>query len=74
MGLMLFETQTLTAEEAAQVLKVKTERVYELCRLGILPHVRLGRQVRIEEQQFLEWMRNGGQALPGGWKREQEVR
>lgn len=60
----------LTIQEAAEILRVTPERVYELCRQGLIPHIRLGRQVRISKSKFEAWMNDGGQSLPGGWKRE----
>ncbi len=56
---------------AAEMLCVSVARVYELARSGVLPSgvvVRLGRQLRIDEDALREWIRAGGQALPGGWK------
>jgi len=52
---------------------VDAGRAYELARVGILPDgvvVRLGRQIRFDEDALVDWIRGGGQALPGGWKRE----
>ena len=50
-------------------------RVYELVRQGILPCVRFGRQIRFDSQQIEAWIASGGQALPGGWRQEDnEVR
>ncbi len=65
----------LTADEAAAILKVSASRMYELIRTGIVPRgiaVRLGRQVRIDADGLSEWIKAGGQALPGGWRREPE--
>jgi excisionase family DNA binding protein len=42
----------LTVRETAKILKVKDHRVYELARLRLLPAVRLGRQLRIDEQRL----------------------
>jgi excisionase family DNA binding protein len=60
----------LTIPETAQRLRVTPARVYELCRLSLLPHVRLGRAVRVDEQQLVDFISRGGAALPGGWRRE----
>ena len=60
----------MTIEEASDLLKVKPHRIYEMARGGLLPCVRLGRQVRISEDALRRWIENGGQALPGGWKQE----
>ena len=53
----------LTVGETAKILKVKDHRVYELARLKLLPAVRLGRQLRIDEQRLREWIADGGSAL-----------
>lgn len=62
----------LTAAEAAEILAVTPARVYELVRQDVLPHVRLGRQVRIDPDRLEAWIAAGGQALPGGWRRAAE--
>lgn len=52
----------LTAKQAAEVLQVTLPRVYELAR-GILPPgvvVRMGRQVRFNEESLRAWAANGG--------------
>lgn len=54
------------AEEIAPILRVKPERVYEMARLGILPKgvvIKLGRQVRFDEDRLCEWMQNGGKGI-----------
>lgn len=60
----------LTADEVAEELRVRRDRVYQLAREGILPVVRLGRTIRVDREVFEEWTRRGGQAWPGGWRRE----
>ena len=42
------EIRLLTAKEVAQMLSVRPARVHELAREGLLPCVRLGRQVRFD--------------------------
>lgn len=59
-----------TVTEMAQLLQLTPHRVYEAVRQGLLPAVRIGRQVRIEEQAFLSWVQAGGQTYEGGWKRQ----
>lgn len=54
----------MSAAEVAQVLGVKLHRVYELARIGTIPAVRLGRQVRFDPRAIEDWIRSGGQALP----------
>ena len=62
--------QLLTAKRLAEVLNVSEARAYELMRDGTLPVVRLGRQVRIDEDALRAFIAAGGQPLPGGWRRE----
>jgi len=59
----------LTMQEVARALRVSEARAYELARDQLLPTVRLGRQLRVEEEALRQWIRAGGQALPGGWRR-----
>ena len=62
-------SEALTTNEAAKILHVKRSRVQELIRQGILPHFRLGRQIRIDRQHLQQFIERGGQRLPGGWRR-----
>lgn len=55
--------------EVAERLGVSLQRAYEMGRCGLLPVVRLGRQMRVEEGRLISWINSGGRALPGGWKR-----
>ncbi len=50
----------LTAKQTAELLQVSTTRVYELARVGLIPYVRIGRQVRFDEQALLIWITEGG--------------
>ena len=61
-----------TVEDVARDFGVSKARMYELIRQGLIPVVRLGRQIRLSPDALDEWIRAGGQALPGGWKREVE--
>ena len=60
------------AADVAPVLDVSEARVYELARLKLIPCVRLGRQLRFDLEVLEAWVAEGGQALPGGWRREPE--
>ena len=65
------QKKLLPIPEVAQVLDVPAPRVYDLVRQGILPGVvRLGRQIKVDQDQLWEFIERGGQALPGGWKKE----
>lgn len=50
----------LTVQEAAQLLRVNRTRAYELCKAGVLPHVRLGQQIRIPRDRLLAWLQGDG--------------
>ena len=60
----------LTVDQVAKVLLVGKQRVYELCRLGILPHIRLGRSLRFEASQIEAFISSGGRSFPGGWRKD----
>ena len=54
----------LKAEEVADLLRVPRARAYELARQGLLPCVRLGRQVRFDADVVRKWAAQGGRQLP----------
>ena len=56
----------LRIPEVAELLDVSAARAYELAREGVIPVVRLGRQVRVEEGALQDWLLNGGAGLPRG--------
>lgn len=56
--------------EVAELLNITQSRAYDLAREGIIPAVRIGRQLRFDSDRVQAWIESGGQALPGGWKRE----
>ena len=49
--------------EMARVLDVPVDRGYALARKGIIPVVRVGRQVRVDEDQLAAWIEAGGREL-----------
>lgn len=53
----------LTAKETAEILRVTLPRVYELAREGLIPNVRMGRQIRFDEAKLMEWVERGGSTL-----------
>lgn len=59
----------LGADEAAKYLAVKRFRIYELARTGIVPSVRLGRQLRFAPAALDAFIAQGGRPLGGGWRR-----
>ena len=58
-----------TVLEIAENIKLSPDRVYEAIRQGLLPSVHIGRQIRIEEQAFHEWVRQGGTRQRAGHNR-----
>ena len=49
-----------TAREVAEATGLGAWRVYELCRTGDIPHIRLGRAVRFSPTQLVAWLEAGG--------------
>jgi excisionase family DNA binding protein len=52
----------LTAKEVSMLLQIPLARVYELARMNLIPTVRIGRQVRFNEEALREWASRGGSA------------
>ena len=48
--------KVLTVKETADVLKVKPQWVYRMVRSDGLPCIRLGRQIRIDEDSLEKWL------------------
>jgi excisionase family DNA binding protein len=60
----------LSLKDACKILNVTYARGASLARDGILPVVRLGRQVRVDPNRLARFVEGGGKAFPGGWRRE----
>ena len=54
----------------AELLDIPVARAYEMARTGLLPTVRLGRQLRVDPARLEDWIRSGGQPLSGGWRKD----
>jgi excisionase family DNA binding protein len=54
----------LTIQETADFLRVTESRAYHLVRSGMIPQVRIGRQIRIDENALHQWVARGGHPLP----------
>ncbi len=54
----------LTVPEAAELLGIGKTLAYELVDRGELPHVRLGRAVRVSRRELEEWIAAGGRGTP----------
>jgi excisionase family DNA binding protein len=61
--------QLLDLKQTAAILNISYARAADLARAGLLPVVRLGRQVRVDPQQLETFIAHGGKNLPGGWRR-----
>ena len=55
----------LTVEEAATVLKIGRSAAYEAIRTGSIPHVRIGKLIRIPRAALMEWLGQGETAQAG---------
>lgn len=74
-GPVLAGHKLVNVPEVADFLDTTDPRVYEMVRLGYFDNVpgvvvRLGRHLRFDPQKLVLWVRQGGQALPGGWRQE----
>lgn len=47
----------LTVDQIAEMLQVKTGTVYQWVHEGFVPHIKLGRLVRFNESEVMEWLR-----------------
>lgn len=52
------------AKEVAEMFQIPLSRVYELARLDVIPHIRIGqRQIRFDVEALEDWARVGGSSL-----------
>jgi excisionase family DNA binding protein len=51
-----------TVAEAAALLGISEDAIYEDCRRGCFPHVKVGRRVLIPRRRFEAWL----DGIPGG--------
>ncbi|MDP2674387.1 MAG: helix-turn-helix domain-containing protein [Dehalococcoidia bacterium] len=56
--------KVLTVKETADVLKIKPQWVYRMLRGGGLPFIRLGRQIRIDEDSLEKWLAEHRSVVP----------
>ncbi len=54
----------LTIEEVSQILKTHTNTVYKMCRRGILPSVKIGKEWRISKDRLADFMDVGTRRMP----------
>lgn len=55
----------LTVEEAADFLRIGRSAAYEGVKTGAIPHVRIGKLIRIPKAALLEWL-GQSETAPGG--------
>ncbi len=48
---------------------IPARRAYALARSNIIPHVRVGRQIRFTRAAIEEWIESGGRCYELGWKK-----
>ena len=50
------ESPIMRAEEVWRLLKISKNTLYEWCRLGIIPHKRVGRVLLFSRKMIYEWL------------------
>ena len=60
LGLM---DKLLTVEEIADVLNVKQSTIYNWTHLGFIPHIKIGKLLRFNEDDVLKWLNK--KSIPG---------
>ena len=49
----------MTLNEASRFLKVSRSSLYQWCAIGIVPYIRVGRQIRLDDAAILEHFKSG---------------
>jgi excisionase family DNA binding protein len=55
----------LRVKDVAEMLNITLPRAYELIRLGIIPSIALGRQIRVDPRALENFLGEGGKLLEG---------
>lgn len=53
----------LSVQEVADYLRISKQKIYEICRAyggELFPSFKIGNRFRIDRDDFVEWLRNGG--------------
>jgi excisionase family DNA binding protein len=53
-----FQNMIYKPEQIAQILQISLSQVYTLCREGILPSFKLGRNTRISGEELEHWLKS----------------
>jgi excisionase family DNA binding protein len=56
------DNDTLTVDEAAEVLRVGRTQLYDAIGRGEVPHRRVGRSIRLSRSALAAWLATGGAA------------
>ena len=56
----------LTVAEVARILKMHTNTIYRMCRKGIMPAVKIGKEWRIDSSKLTEFMHTGTEQTEAG--------
>ncbi|WP_432664200.1 helix-turn-helix domain-containing protein [Wukongibacter baidiensis] len=54
------EKYVYTVREVAKVLEIGMNSAYDLIHENVIPHIRLGRKIRIPKKAFDEWLNEAG--------------
>lgn len=54
--MLAYRKLVYNVREASQILGVSTDKIYELVQAKLIPHKRVGRQIRIPVERFHEWI------------------
>lgn len=56
----------LSVDDVSEILGLSRGQVYRYCRQGIIPHIKLSRQVRFSPKRIREFLESGGTINAGG--------
>lgn len=59
------ESLTLSVPEAAQLLGVGKNALYQMIHDGVVPHLKFGRNIRIPRRALEEWLNTRASAVSG---------
>lgn len=48
----------LTVDEAREVLRIGRNVMYELIKNQDVPHIKIGKQIRIPSDEFMKWIKS----------------
>jgi excisionase family DNA binding protein len=53
---MLKEKRWYTCRDVADILEVSPQRISQMAKVGLLPHYRIGRTIKIDREEFSAWL------------------